>query len=60
MRALKATLWGAVIGAAYGAAIGCLAGLIAGMGFSLTLPSAVLAALFIGIAGLGGSIGEPN
>ena len=60
MRAVKATLWGVVVGAAYGAAIGWIAGLAAGMGTSLILPCIVLSALFIGVAGLGGSIGEPN
>ena len=60
MRAFRATVTGAVVGAAYGALIGGLGGWLGGLGTGLMLPATVLAGLFIGVAALGASVGEPN
>jgi len=60
MRAFRATVTGVVVGAVYGAVIGGLSGWMGGLGTALMLPGMVLAGLFIGVAALGASVGEPN
>ena len=60
MRAFRATLCGVGVGAIYGAIIGGVGGWMGGVGFGLLIPATVMAALFIGVAALGASVGEPN
>ncbi len=60
MRVLRATALGFFVGAVYGAVIGMVGGWIGGLGLALLAPATALAAVFIGVAALGASAGEPN